>query len=124
MARPPARGIGRVFTRREFGRSTIRWRSTTRRMSGVRMAARSAAAANTARIGPMLDPTSSMNVTGASSRGRQPRYREAGDDLGDLAGQPTLDRRVVAGVDRLDDDPTDGPHLVLAEATGRGGRRA
>src|SRR5215204_2899600 len=88
------------------------------------MAARSAATANTATIGPMLDPTPSMNVTGASSRSRQPRYREAGDDLGDLAGQPLLDRGIGARVDRLDDDPPDGAHLVLAEATGRGRRRS
>src|SRR5688572_24248821 len=88
------------------------------------MAARSPAATNTATIGPMLVPTPSMNVTGALSRGRQPRYRETTDDLGDLAGQPPLDGGIVARVDRLDDDPPDGAHLVLAEATGRGRRRA
>ena len=51
----------------------------------------------------LLDESS----TRVSSRGWQPRDREAVDDLGDLGGQPSLDGFVVAPVDRLDDDPPD-----------------
>src|SRR5690349_9679471 len=86
-------------------------------------------------MGPTLSPTPSMNVTGRRraaatgagarrSRGGQPRNGEPSDDLGDLAGEPPLDALVVARPDRLDDDPADQPHLVLAEAAGRGRGRA
>src|SRR5262245_34751452 len=85
----------------------------------------------TAMIGPTLLPTPSMNVTGVTcgarprrSRRRQPRDGEPRHDLADLARKPALDGLVVARSDGLDDDPPHGPHLVLAEATGCGGRRA
>src|SRR5262245_26130231 len=102
IAMPPARGIGRVLTRRASGRSTIPYRRTVRRTSGVSRSAIAAVRTKTTRIGPTLSLTPSMNVTSvtcgarpARSLGRQPGDREPRDDLGDLAGEPALDGLVV-----------------------------
>src|SRR6188472_556759 len=70
--------------------------------------------------------TRSMATSGrrVGSRGRQSRDGEAGDDVGDLTGEPALGRLVVARPDGLDDDPADLAHLVFTEAARRRRRRA
>src|SRR6185503_18529578 len=114
-------------------------------MSGVSRRAIAADRTKTTMMAGMLWAAPSMKVTAASgrrvpcraatggsasrrcaprSRGGQPRHGEPLDDLGHLCGKPALGSLVVTRPDRLDDDPTDRAHLVLAEAAGCRSRRA
>ncbi len=89
-ASPPPRGTATTLTRRGLGRSTILYRSTTARTTGVSTRAISAAATNATRIGPTALPSPGMNVIAAADAGW------SGRDPG-RGGHASVMRRAIPG---------------------------
>src|SRR5690349_22471499 len=120
---PPPRGTGDLLTRRWSGVSIASSRTMSRRTTGVTPTAISIATTNVTMRSGSTSPNVGISRIGSGGVPRQPRDREARDELAHVGADPVVDARLVAVAQRVDDHPADLAHLVRAEAAGGRGRR-